>query len=129
MCNPDTVAGETGPNDTDWADVPKATSASYTPADFVADGATVTIAGKCLRATATYTDGIADATDPNTEPDTAMQATDAVVQADGAVNSAPEFPDQDLTTLGDQSEETSRSVAENTAAKKNIGSAGRGGRR
>ena len=120
VCNPDDT--QTGPTGA-WADIPKATSASYTPEDFVLEGATIDIANKCLRAMATYTDGIADATGGNTEPDTAMQATDAVVQVAGAVNSAPSFPDQDLTTLGDQSDETSRSVAENTPAEDSIGSA------
>ena len=122
VCNPGT--GETGPADAAWTDIPKATvQSSYTPKDFVASGATVDIAANCLRATATYTDGIANAVTPNTEPDTAMEESDVVVQVAGATNAAPVFPDQDLTTLGDQSDETSRSVAENTAAKQNIGSA------
>ena len=120
VCNPG--ATETGPTGT-WTDVPRATSASYTPANFVAAGATVTIAGNCLRAMATYTDKIANDTSPNTEPDTAMQATDAVVQVASPTNSAPKFPDQDLTTPGDQSDSTSRTVAENTAAGTEIGSA------
>ena len=121
VCNPvgDTQTGPTGT----WTNVPGATSASYTPNDFVAAGATVDIANNCLRATATYTDGIADDTSTNTEPDTATMATDAVVQVAGAVNSAPKFPDQDLTTLGDQSDSASRTVAENTAAGTDIGSA------
>ena len=106
-----------------WTNVPGATSASYTPNDFVSEGTTTTIAGNCLRATATYTDGIADATGDNTEPDTATEETDAVVQEAGAVNSAPKFPDQDLTTPGDQSDSASRTVMENTASDMNIGSA------
>ncbi len=124
VCNPG--EGDTAPTGT-WADIPKATSASYTPKDFVVAGATTDIANKCLRATATYTDGIDHADDTvtpaHTEPDTATQATDAVVQVAGATNSAPSFPDQDLTMVGDQSDETSRSVAENTPAKMGIGSA------
>ena len=112
---------------TGWEDVPRATSASYTPSNFVTAGATVTIAGQCLRATATYTDGIdfedSNVTPPHTEPDTAVEETDAVVQAELATNSAPKFPDQDLTTAGDQSDSTSRTVMENTAAGTNIGSA------
>ena len=121
-CNADT--GDTpGPPTGTWNDIPRATSASYTPSNFVTAGATVTIAGQCLRATATYTDGIADSEGDNTEPDTAVEETDAVVQAELATNSAPKFPDQDLTTPGDQSDSTSRTVMENTAAGKNIGSA------
>ena len=121
VCNPGT--GQSGPADTDWIAIPKATSASYTPKDFVSAGATVQIDGNCLRATATYTDGIADSTGDNTEPDTAVEETDAVVQAAGAANAAPKFPDQDLTTPGDQSDSTSLSVAENTDAGTSIGSA------
>ena len=45
-----------------------ATSASYTPADFVSEGATIAIAGNCLRATATYTDGIDNTTLPVITP-------------------------------------------------------------
>ena len=128
MCNPDTDdTGETGPAEATWADIPRATSASYTPGDFVQAGVTIDIAEKCLRATATYTDGIdvvdATATPPLTEPDTATMPTDRPVQAAGAVNSAPKFPDQDLTTPGDQSDSTSRTVEENTAASTAIGSA------
>ena len=93
----------------------------------MAAGATVTISGNCLRATATYTDKIVDAADtatpPTTEPDTATEETDAVVQVASPTNSAPKFPDQDLTTPGDQSDSTSRTVAENTAAGTEIGSA------
>ena len=122
VCNP--TGTQTPPSGT-WANIPNATAASYTPNDFTSAGATVDIAANCLRATATYTDGIvhvdANTTPPHTEPDTATEETDAVVQAAGAVNAAPKFPDQDLTTLGDQSDSTSRSVAENTKAKQNIG--------
>ena len=126
VCNPG--ENQTGPSGT-WADIPNATSASYTPKDFVANNASIDIANKCLRATATYTDGIASTTNfpaeptSNTEPDTATEESDAVVQAASAVNAAPEFPDQDLTTPGDQSDETSRSIAENTAADTSIGAA------
>ena len=40
----------------------------------------------------------------------------------GFVNAAPVFPDQDFLTPGDQSDRTSRKVAENTKAGRNIGS-------
>ena len=108
-----------------WANIPGATSGSYTPKDFTAaDGTTaVTIVGDCLRATATYTDGIVSTEGTNTEPDTATQATEAAVQASHADNSAPKFPDQDAVTPGDQSDSTSRSVAENTKAGEAIGAA------
>ena len=39
----------------------------------------------------------------------------------GFVNAAPVFPDQDFNTEGDQSDRTSREVAENTMAGRNIG--------
>ncbi len=43
-------------------------------------------------------------------------------QEGGFVNAAPAFPDQDHVTEGDQSDETSRTVPENTEAGRNIGS-------
>ena len=116
MCNQDAGANN-GPTETDWEDIPRATSASYTPGNFVAGGANghhcgqLSACGRRPTRTASTTK-----TDPNTEPDTAMEETDAVVQAARATNSAPKFPDQDLTTPGDQSDETSRTVAENTGA-------------
>ena len=45
----------------------------------------------------------------------------------GFVNAAPVFPDQDFTTEGDQSDSTSREVAENTESGRNIGEAVRAG--
>ena len=122
-CNPGT--GENGPVSDTWVVIPKATSASYTPKDYVSSGTTVDIANNCLRATATYTDGFKTADNPDTTAnesiDTATEESDAVIQAAKTANAAPKFPDQDLTTPGDQSDETSRSVAENTAADKTIG--------
>ena len=108
MCNPG--ENETGPSGT-WADIPGATSGSYTPKDFTPTGGTeVDIVGKCLRAIATYKD------DFGTADETATGTADATVQASHADNSAPKFPDQDAVTPGDQSDSTSRSVAENTKA-------------
>ena len=104
-----------------WEDIPDAESAAYTPKDFTDDGTAVDIVGQCLQAVATYTDEIDDDTTPNTEPDTAEKATDAVVQAPNPANAAPEFPDQDPNTSGDQSDSASRTVAENTKASQPIG--------
>ncbi len=106
-----------------WTPIGGASSAVYTPqpADI----------GRCLRATVTYTDNI-DAGDqqamgvlevpvqrghtaPVTVPGTAP------VSDTGFVNAAPVFPDQDFNTEGDQSDRTSREVAENTKAGQNIG--------
>ena len=100
-----------------WTNIPGATSASYTPKKYTPTGSTqeTAIVGQCLRATATYKD------DFGTADETAMEETDAVVQASHADNSAPQFPDQDLVTPGDQRDSTSRSVAENTEADKTIG--------
>ena len=121
-------AGGSGPDEGDWNAVPGATSASYTPNDFVSEGTTVPITGNCLRAAATYTDDFVVLDDDTTADedesiDTAMQVTDAAVQASGASNAAPKFGDQDLVTPGDQSGATSREVAENTAAGQPIGMA------
>ena len=83
--------------------------------------------GRCLRATATYTDNIGDAVERATG---ALEvplkgnnpaSTDQTPES-GFVNAAPVFPDQDFLTEGDQSERTSRNVAENTKAGRNIGS-------
>ncbi len=115
VCNPGD--GESGPDSDDWVAIPNATSASYTPNDFIVSGTTTVIANNCLRATASYKDGF------GTNTDTAVEETDAVVQIRSATNSAPKFGDQDLTTPGDQSDSTSRSVAENTPAGQSVGSA------
>ena len=88
---------------------PDVSSGAYTPK--AAD------VGKCLRATATYTDNIAGNNDPddvatiNTEMES--KVSEKPVQASDAANTAPKFQDQDLTTLGDQSDEAMRSVPEN----------------
>ena len=116
--------GTGAPGSGSWTDISGATSGSYTPKNFTPTGESeVVIAGKCLRATATYTDGIVDESGDNTEPDKASDSSDAAVQLSHADNSAPKFPDQDLVTPGDQSDSTSRSVAENTEADKSIGAA------
>ena len=70
------------------------------------------------RATATYTDNIEgdgndDADDGNMEM--VSLASEKAVQISDPANTAPEFPDQDLATEGDQSDTASRSVEENMA--------------
>ena len=85
---------------------PDVSSGAYTP-----DGDD---AGKCLRATATYTD------DFGTDTAEAVAVTERAVQTSNAANTAPKFPDQDLTAEGDQSDETTREVAENLAGE-NVG--------
>ena len=104
----------------DWTEIPGATSGSYTPKAYTAADADAetAIIGQCLRATATYKDDFGTGDD---EP--AHGITDAAVQDSHADNSAPEFADQDLTTPGDQSDDTSRSVEENTKAGTSIGAA------
>ena len=85
--------------------------------------------GRCLRATATYRDDIGNSdleratgvlevpVRGNDPADTAPQPEDD----GGFVNAAPVFPDQDLLTEGDQSDTTTREVAENTKAGSNTG--------
>ncbi len=80
---------------------PAVTSGAYTP-----DGDDE---GHCLRATATYTDNL------GTDTATAVAVTDRAVQTSSAANTAPKFPDQDLAAEDDQSDETTREVAENLA--------------
>ena len=119
LCNPG--AGET-PLAGTWADIPNATSAAYTPKDFTPAGeAEVDIVGKCLRATATYTDDFETpddetSTEMDESIDMATAVADGAVQAPNAANAAPNFPDQDPNTTGDQSDTAMREVAENTAA-------------
>ena len=101
-----------------WTAIPGATSGSYTPKDFTVDGTETEIIGQCLRATATYKDDFGTGDDAP-----AHGISGAAVQDSHADNSAPKFADQDLTTPGEQSDETSRSVEENTKADQPIGAA------
>ena len=92
--------------DDDADDLDGGISGTYTP--------TADDIGKCLRATASYTDPQGS--------DTAMSVltdSDQPVEADDT-NKGPEFPDQDMETDGDQTDQE-RTVAENTAAGQNIG--------
>ena len=117
------TAGQTCAADAaNWAAVvPSVTSGAYTPKTADND--------KCLRATATYTDNIpgdsipADttdndgdaATDANMDGIDVSKVSEFPVQLSEPDNTAPKFQDQDLTTDGDQSDETTRSVPENMA--------------
>ena len=91
-----------------WADIDKATASMYTPADGDA--------GYYLRATVTYKDR-----ESVRDTKTAEVVSANTVKAALAQNDAPEFPDQDLEMDGDQSDEATRKVAENTAAGEAIG--------
>ena len=90
-----------------WTPIDGATSLSYTPAS--AD------VGRCLRATAVYRDNIGEADEQ------AMEVAEAPAQSSKTANAAPKFVDQDLNSPGDQSDRTSRKVAENTKAGQSIG--------
>ena len=91
-----------------WTPIDGVATAVYTPKS--------SDVGMCLRATAVYTDNIGDA------EDRATGALERPVQDSSPANAAPEFVDQDLNTAGDQSDRTSRKVAENTKAGESIGS-------
>ena len=92
--------------DDEMDDLEGGISGTYTP--------TADDIDKCLRATASYTDPQGS--------DTAMSVltdSDKPVEADDT-NKGPEFPDQDMETDGDQTDQE-RTVAENTAAGEDIG--------
>ena len=96
--------------------IENANSASYEPTDDER--------GSVLAAKATYTDNIQNVDDQRAAIDDPTQlhaVTERAVQVSNPANTAPKFPDQDPNTLGDQSDETSREVAENTKAKQSIG--------
>ena len=98
-----------------WTTIDGASLAVYTPTPADVD--------KCLRATAVYTDNIenqADADDADAD-DKATGVSERPVQNDSPANAAPRFVDQDLNSPGDQSDRTSRKVAENTEAGQSIG--------
>ncbi len=103
-----------------WTSIAGASSAVYAPKpDDV---------GRCLRATAFYIDNVGRVQDKATGvlevPVGRHGSFDTGPVSDtGFVNAAPVFPDQDFNTEGDQSDRTSREVAENTMAGRNIGAA------
>ena len=90
-----------------WTPIDGATSLSHTP--------TPADVGRCLRATAVYRDNIGEADEQ------AMEVAEAPVQSSKTANAAPKFVDQDLNSPGDQSDRTSRKVAENTKPGQSIG--------
>ena len=99
-----------------WTSISGVSSAVYAPrpADF----------GRCLRATATYSDNMGDDEKATGVSEVPVGRHGIVVPPDpegGFVNAAPAFPDQDLFTDGDQSDTTSRKVTENTKAGRSIG--------
>ena len=93
-----------------WTPIDGATASSYTP--------TPADVGKCLLATAVYTDNIENPADAY---ERATGVLERPVQDSRPANAAPEFVDQDLNSPGDQSDRTSRKVAENTKAGQSIG--------
>ena len=93
-----------------WTPIDGVSLAVYTP--------TPADVGKCLRATAVYTDNIENQADAD---DKATGVSERPVQNDSSANAAPKFVDQDLNSPGDQSDRTSRKVAENTEAGQSIG--------
>ena len=95
----------------EWDTIDGASAAVYTP--------TPADVGKCLRATAFYTDNIENP--PVDDDDKATGVSERPVQDTRPANAAPRFVDQDLNSPGDQSDRTSRRVPENTEAGKPIG--------
>ena len=102
-----------------WNPIPGALSAVYTPQP--------PDVGRCLRVVATYWDNIGNAVEERATGVLEVPArgrspnvTDPESEG-GFVNAAPVFPDQDFGTEGDQSDRTSRTVAENTKAGQSIG--------
>ena len=94
---------------TTFGEATTATTAAYTPK--------ASDANKCLQITVTYTDA------QGTANESAVQKSDGPIQASDPANTAPKFPDQDLATQGDQSDETSRSVKENADVGTTVGAA------
>ena len=94
-----------------WDPVANVSSAAYSPS--------TEDVGDCLRATATYTDDIENAADDDDEM--VSEVSERSVQMSNPANAAPKFEDQDLVTVGDQSDEATRSVAENQDAGETVG--------
>ena len=93
-----------------WTPIDGASAAVYTPKP--AD------VGRCLQAKATYTDNIES---PGDAPHRTRGVSEAPVQDSSPANAAPKFVDQDLNSPGDQSDRTSRKIAENTDPEESIG--------
>ncbi len=119
--DPDTP-GIDAVDDESWTPIAGESSSVYSPK--AAD------VGRCLRATAFYIDNVGRAQDKASGvlevPVGRHGSSDTSLASDGGfVNAPPVFPDQDFNTEGDQSDRTSREVAEDTAnnteAGRNIG--------
>ena len=89
-----------------YENIDKAMSSTYTPKDADID--------YYLQVTASYND-------PEGEGKTAMGTSANAVQGVRSANNRPAFPDQNPDETGDQSEATTREVAENTPAGSAIG--------
>ena len=76
--------------------------------------------GKCLLATAVYTDNIENPADADERATGVLQNAPVQEQQD-LPTPLQKFVDQDLNSPGDQSDRTSRKVAENTKAGQSIG--------
>ena len=94
-----------------WTPIDGATKAVYTPKPVDV--------GRCLRATVIYTDNIENPA--GAADDRATGVLEAPVQSSRTANAAPTFVDQDLNSPGDQSDRTSRKIAENTDPEESIG--------
>ncbi len=119
--DPDTP-GIDAVDDESWTPIAGESSSVYSPK--AAD------VGRCLRATAFYIDNVGRAQDMASgvlEVPVGRHGSfdTGPVSDSGFVNAPPVFPDQDFNTEGDQSDRTSREVAEDTAnnteAGRNIG--------
>ena len=112
LTDPDGIVGDVTWNWAGGADE-SGTAAinAYTPV--AADSGTLSV-------TATYRDGQLAADDTTTQR-TANADTANPVIARQATNAAPEFPDQDGETEGDQSDEATREVIENAAEDADVG--------
>ncbi len=104
--DPDTTVTVVG----GWTSIAESSSPVYTP-----ESADV---GRCLRVTVVYTDNIENPADAD---DQATGVLEAPTQASRTANAAPSFMDQDLNSPGDQSDRTSRKIAENTDPEESIG--------
>ena len=118
--SPEPTSGTCRTNATGWDNVaPDVSVGSYTPK--------ANDKGKCLRATATYTDNIEGHGPPGHDQGTnedglqVLLISEAPVQESRTANAAPRFVDQDLNSPGDQSDRTSRRVPENTDPEEIIG--------
>ena len=93
-----------------WTTIAGASAAVYTPKPADVD--------TCLRAKVFYTDNIEG---PDDDPHDPTGVLEAPTQESRTANAGPTFVDQDLNSPGDQSDRTSRKIAENTDPEESIG--------